>query len=145
MICCKIIADYNDPAGKFSQLYDTLSEYGAVLWHSDTLYVGSESKKLDKQQVETILRDSGYSDFFIKEYTSAMNINETPFITGWIYDWIVRINATKYQNGQQKLFRKISKKLDKLQEEIDQCNEELDKEDNNEELKEKETQAKKEE
>lgn len=118
MICCKIVTDYDE--GKFSKLYKALSSYGGVLWTNDVLYVGSDEPKLTKNKVESLLKDSDYNEYFIKEYKSIADIKETESLAGWLFDWIIRINKAKFEQKQQKLLHKLSHGLDDLDAEVDE-------------------------
>ena len=129
MICCKIIADYNNPQGDFSKLFKTLSNYGDVLWENNALFFGdTENIKTSESKVKSIIKKSGYSKSFIDVYDQTNEPHEGEYVNGWIYDKIIKINYKMCELTSQKVFRETMVGLDELDKEIERLREEAKQE-----------------
>lgn len=129
MICCKIVTDYDSSKGSFSELYKNLSEHGGLLWADNTLYFGSDENSFNKKKIESILKKAGYDSSFIKEYKSISDIKEIEVISGWLFEWVIKINTKKVEETHQKELKKLSKRLDELEAELDEQDLQRQKED----------------
>lgn len=142
MICCKIIADFNLPTGKFAEFLGELSLKGDFLWENNILYFGDTFGETNYKSIEKLLKKTGYPKYFIYEYGKDNSPQETERINGWLLDKIVRINYMQYERTSQEVFHNISKGLDMLEEEINVLkNKEVQKLDANNQKGEKQTEV----
>ena len=109
MICCKIITDYNNPAGSFDKLVQLLAKRGDFLWDNNALFFGDIEGDTTEKQVSNILKKAGFSKFYIETYSQTDPPKESDFINGWLTDRLVRINYKMCEDESQKVFHDISK------------------------------------
>lgn len=121
MICCKIVANYNDTNGNFQKLIEKLIKYGDFLWENGAIFFGdTEHGDVDSKTIKRIFRSTGYKDCFICCYDKNNEPNERDeSINGWLADKLIKINYTSYERQSQEVFKNISKGLDILDEEIE--------------------------
>lgn len=119
MICCKVIADYNNPHASFKIFCHELGSIGEFLWKDGVMFVGSDKKNVSERLIQKILKKSGYSKFFIEIYDHNNLPIEDDMTNGWITDWIARLSSKEIEEANQKGFKKLSMEMDKLNKEID--------------------------
>lgn len=120
MICCKIIANYNDPKGSFSSLYNSLMEQGKVLWINQTFYFGTIDKKIDKKAIVKILKKNGFKDCYVQEYNNDNLPHENEFIDGWVESRLIENNYEGYLDYNKEKLMKADKALDIINKALDQ-------------------------
>lgn len=120
MICCKIMANYGNPAGDFGKLLASLGKCGDILYENDAIFFGdTENLGTDEKKIRQIFKKSGYKDLFILVYTKENPPKESDGLNGWITDKLMKINYKQYEIQSQEVFRNTSKGLDILENEID--------------------------
>lgn len=121
MICCKIVANYNDVNGNFKKLSEKLIKYGDFLWENGVVFFGdTEHEEVDSKTIKRIFRSAGYKECFVYSYDKNNEPDEKDqSINSWLLDKIVKINYTNYEKQSQELFKSISKGLDMLDEQIE--------------------------
>lgn len=133
MICCKIIADYNNPSGDFDKLISKLTKYGDFLWDSNNLFFGDIENDLTEKKIGKILKQCGYDKFYINVYSQYNQPQESDFINGWLTDRIVRINYKQCEDESQKVFHDIAIGLAMLNKELDELKSKAQKQEEKEE------------
>jgi len=130
MICCKIVADYEDPQGSLSKLFDNLANHGTFLLENNNLFFSNtDDINFTQKKVENILKRSGYKNFLILVYDKKHDPKENEYINGWIIDKLIKINYNTYENQSQELFRNISHGLDMLDDELSEIEKGLERDD----------------
>jgi hypothetical protein len=121
MICCKIVANYNDTEGNFKKLSEKLIQYGDFLWENGVIFFGdTEHEEMDSKKVKKIVRSAGYKECFVCSYDKNNEPSESSeSINGWLADKLIKINYALYEKQSQTVFKNISKGLDILDEEIE--------------------------
>lgn len=117
MICCKIVANYNNAEGNFSGLIKDLGKKGEILFQ-DCLFFSDCVNNIDKKFISKVLKKNNYKEFFINEYTEENQPQESEFINGWLFDKLIKISYNMYEKVNQEKLREISDKIDFLTEEL---------------------------
>lgn len=129
MICCKIIADFDNPNGSFKGLLEKLSEYGEVLWENNHLFFGETSTDfLTEKKIINILKKNNYTKFFVDIYSKDNQPKESDGINGWLNDKLIKINYNMYEKENQQMLKETMIGLDMLEKMVDQLHLEQDKE-----------------
>lgn len=120
MICCKIIADYENPNADFGGALKKLSEHAEILWEGGYLYLGEiNSDFLSEKKIIRILKANKYTKFFVDIYSKDNQPNETEFVNGWLTDKLIRINYNQYEKDNHQMLVNTMKGLEILNEEVD--------------------------
>ena len=120
MICCKIIADFDNKEASFSGLLKKLSEHAEMLWEGGCLYLGeTDSDFLSEKKIIKILKANKYTKFFVDIYSKENQPKETEFINGWLTDKLIKINYNKFERENQEMLRNTMIGLDMLEKEVD--------------------------
>lgn len=120
MICCKIIADYENKKASFSGLLKKLSQYAETLWDNNCLYVGEvESDFLNEKKIIKILKLNHYSKFFIDVYSQDNQPKESEYVNGWLLDKIIKINYATYEQKNQQMLKETMIGLNELEKYVD--------------------------
>ena len=107
MICCKIVANYNNTEGNFSGLIKDLGKKGEILLFQDHLFFSDCVNNIDKKFLSKILKKNNYKEFFINEYTEENQPQESEFINGWLFDKLIKISYNMYEKVNQEKLREI--------------------------------------
>lgn len=118
MICCKIIANYNDEHADFSKLCRLLAQKGDWLWDSGSLYFADTTGQTKEQTVTKIFKKAGYNKIFINEYDCEHEPYESDNIKGWITDKLVRITYNTIERDNQKILQETAKGLKEIDEQL---------------------------
>ena len=118
MICCKIVANYNNTEGNFSGLIKDLGKKGEILLFKDHLFFSDCVNNIDKKFLSKVLKKNNYKEFFINEYTEENQPQESEFINGWLFDKLIKISYNMYEKVNQEKLREIWNKIDFLTEEL---------------------------
>ena len=113
MIVCKIMADFDDPSGDFSGLFDSLAQLGAILCPG-AMYFASSLDPIDKKKVKKILKKYGYPDSVIIEYGVGNPPKETPSINGWIFDFVTQNAIMRLGKDHRDALREGMHQLDEI-------------------------------
>ena len=120
MICCKVIADYDNKDASFSGVLNKISKYAEVLWDNGYLYIGEVNGDfLSEKKIIKIFKANKYTKFFVDIYSKDNQPKETDFINGWLNDKLMRINYNQYERENQQMLQDTMKGLDILDKEVD--------------------------
>jgi len=120
MICCKIIADYENINASFSGLLNKLSKYAEVLWDNDYLYVGeTKTNFLTERKIINILKANNYTKYFIDIYSKENQPKESEFVNGWLTDKLIKISYNQYEIENQKMLKETMIGLQMLEQQVD--------------------------
>lgn len=73
MICCKIVANYNDTQANLDQLLRDLANYGDLLWERNNLFFGNTNDtSVDQDKIKRILRKMVLKNSFLMFITKIM-------------------------------------------------------------------------
>ena len=113
MIVCKIMADFDDPSGDFSGLFNSLAPLGAILC-PDALFFASSLDNVDKKKVKRLLKKYGYPDSVIIEYGVSNPPKETPDVNGWVFDFITQNAVIRLGQENREAIREGIHQLDAI-------------------------------
>ena len=120
MICCKIIANFNDPRGKFSALLQGLSKMGDFLFENGTLFFANvDDPKVAEARIKSLIARAGYHNFVVFTYDKDYQPRENEYINGWLTDKLVAINYHCYEQQSQAVFHRVAHGLDLLDKELE--------------------------
>lgn len=118
MICCKITANFNSNIGDFEKLCQYLDDHGSIMWANNNLFFGSLENDCSKKTISTIMKKSGYKEFFIQEFCRITDPKEDQHIMGWLWDYIIKITVKTAENTEQKEFGRLAEELDQFNKEL---------------------------
>jgi len=120
MICCKIIADFENPKANFGAALQKLSKHAELLWENGYLYLGeTDGDFLTEKKIINILKSNNYTKFFVDIYSKDNQPKETEFINGWLMDKIIKINYNKFEQENQEMLKNTLVGLNMLEKEVD--------------------------
>ena len=119
MICCKIIADYNNTAGSLNELCRLLSKKGDWTWNGDALFFADTEGEVEEKTVVRYVKKAGYTKVFVDVYDKNNEPHENESIKGWIIDKVTKIYYVQYTKENQKVLLETKKGLDEINRELD--------------------------
>ena len=120
MICCKIIADYNNAQGSFSKLCELLGKKGDWKWAYNAMYFADTEGATTEKQVIQCVKKAGYSKYYIDVYDSKHEPrNEEDSVYGWIAGNVAKITYKKFATENEKVLLQTKEGLDALEKEVD--------------------------
>lgn len=118
MICCKIVAKYDDQNKSLSKLFDKLCAKGEILFSKGNLFYASET--YNEKDVRKIFKKSGYDNFYLEVYESEEQAQEEEYIRGWVIDKMTRMRFHKYYKENEAEIADLSEKLVALNKILDE-------------------------
>lgn len=121
MICCKIIADYNNESGSFQTLLELLANYGDVRWEQGSLFFADVSGESNERKIRNIVKKAGYTKCYIDVYDKNNTPHETDdSVNSWLMNKLLQLSYYDLENKSQKLYKEISVGLDALDKQVDE-------------------------
>jgi len=113
MICCKIIADYDNPDGSFSKLCDCLSQKGDLLWVSsaNVMFFADVSGDTDEKKVIRYVKKAGYSKVFVDVYDKKHEPHENEEVNSWIAGKVAHLIAVEFYRNNAQLIKQTKDSL----------------------------------
>lgn len=118
MICCKIIADYNNKDASFSKLCELLAKKGDWTWNGDAMFFADTEGEVDEKAVIRCVKKAGYKKVFVDVYDQHNEPHEDEAIKGWITDKVTKIYYIKFEQDNQRVLRETKKGLDEIEQEV---------------------------
>lgn len=119
MICCKIIADYNNTQGSFDKLCELLGEKGDWFWCNDTMYFADTEGSTEEKHVVRAIKKAGYTKYFIDVYDEKNEPREGEEAYSWIADKVAKITYKNFMVQNEKVLLQTKEGLDVLEKELD--------------------------
>ena len=115
MICCKIVADYQQVCSHFNELFEELNKYGDVLWDSRYFFFANTvDRKISEKAVQKILKKHQITSFFLEKYGRDYQPTETDQINWWVEDKLIKIGYEEAEDEHQDDLKHLSQQLDEL-------------------------------
>lgn len=120
MICCKIIADFDNQNANFSGMLKKISQHASVLWENKSLYVAEvDGDFLTEKRIIRILKLNNYTKVFVDIYSRDNQPEETESINWWLEDKLMKISYNQYEQENQEMLKNTMKGLKMLNQEVD--------------------------
>jgi len=120
MICCKIIADFDNQNANFSGMLKKISQHASVLWENKSLYVAEvDGNFLTEKRIIRILKLNNYTKVFVDIYSRDNQPEETESINWWLEDKLMKISYNQYEQENQEMLKNTMKGLKMLNQEVD--------------------------
>lgn len=116
MICCKIITNFDN--GDFNELISKIAVAGDFLFANNYLFFCDTESDISEKKIKSLLKRSGYQEFYINVYDQKNPPKETDDINAWLLNKIMKMNYNQCERENQKVFQEISKGLDLLEVDI---------------------------
>lgn len=115
MICCKIVADYQQVCLHFNELFEELNKYGDVLWDSRYFFFANTTdRKISEKTVQKMLKKHQITSFFLEKYGRDYQPAETDQINWWVEDKLIKIGYEETEDEHQEELKRLSQQLDEL-------------------------------
>ena len=115
MICCKIVADYQQDCSHFNELFEELNKCGDVLWDSRYFFFFFIiDRKTSEKTVQKILKKHQITSFFLEKYGRDYQPTETDQINWWVEDKLIKIGYEEAEDEHQDDLKHLSQQLDEL-------------------------------
>lgn len=120
MICCKIIADYNNKDASFKNLLSLLSKKGDLYWSNGVLFFADTEGDITEKSLIRLYKKVGYTKVFVDVFDKDNEPNnDDEVIKSWISDKLVKIYYKQYEMESQQVFRETKRGLDEIEKEVD--------------------------
>ena len=120
MICCKIIADYNNKDASFKNLLSLLSKKGDLYWSNGVLFFADTEGDITEKSLVRLYKKVGYTKVFVDVFDKDNEPNnDDEVIKSWISDKLVKIYYKQYEMERQQVFRETKRGLDEIEKEVD--------------------------
>lgn len=115
MICCKIVANYQQVCTHFNELFEELNKYGDVLWDSRYFFFANTTdRKISEKTVQKMLKKHQITGFFLEKYSRDYQPTETDQINWWVEDKLIKIGYEETEDEHQEDLKRLSQQLDEL-------------------------------
>ena len=115
MICCKIVADYQQVCSHFNELFEELNKHGDVLWDSRYFFFANTiDRKMSEKTVQKILKKHQITSFFLEKYGRDYKKNKKKKINRWVEDKLIKIGYEEAEDEHQDDLKHLSQQLDEL-------------------------------
>ena len=119
MICCKIIADYNNPQGSFDKLCELLGKKGSWMWNSGAMYFADTEGATEEKQVIQCVKKAGYTKYFIDVFDEKKEPVENDVAYGWIAGNVAKITYAKFEKQHREVLLQTKEGLEQIEKEVD--------------------------
>lgn len=120
MICCKIIADYNNTEVSFKNLFSLLSKKGDLYWSNGALFFADTEGNMTEKSLIRLYKKVGYTKVFVDVFDKDNEPNDADeVIRSWVSDKLVKIYYKQYEMECQQVFKETKKGLDEIEKEVD--------------------------
>ena len=119
MICCKIIADYNNPQGSFDKLCELLGKKGDWMWESGAMFFADTEGPTEEKQVIQCVKKAGYTKYYIDVYDEKNEPREGEVAYGWIAGNVAKITYAKFEEQHREVLLQTKEGLNQVEKELD--------------------------
>ena len=119
MICCKIIANFNDKEGSFIDLCKRLAKKGDWMWRNGDMFFADTEGPTDEKAVIRMVKKAGYKKVYVDIYDVDNEPRESDDIKSWLGNRVMKIYYNQYEREHQQAMRETKVQLDALEAELD--------------------------